>query len=156
MVRTAMKQRDKLEKDIADLEKTIRDQKAKVGAKVWTLSLQEIGPKALQTVTGFAKEQRLKLTAFRPQKPNDVNGMTQLPFLISIEGSYPSILNFIRQIETSNSKLAPNLVQLSSTDGSSDLVTATIGVMAYTLPAPPEKSSPKKTQEKVNATQKEN
>ena len=57
--------------------------------------------------------------------------MTQLPFLIGVDGSYPNVVAFVKDIETKGTKLALSQVQLSSSDGTTDKVSASIGVVAY-------------------------
>lgn len=125
---------------------------AKIASQVWTEPIAEIGPTALESITAFARTQKLTLLGFRPQKTLDVNGLTQLPFLISVEGPYPNIMKFVRQLEASDLRMGTSLVQVSANDPNSDLVNATIGVVAYKL------ISTAKTVAKgnTNATQKEN
>lgn len=143
-------QRD-LEKRIADLEKDKTAAKAKIASLVWSLPLEEVGPKALESITAFAQKQKLKLIAFRPQKAVEVNGMNQLPFVISIEGPYPGIMRFLRDLDQPDLKLGTNLVQVSSSDPNTDLVSATVGVVAYK-----QLEVKTKSQEKPNAAKKEN
>lgn len=139
---------DRLEKLKKDKVQTT----AKIASQVWAQPIEEIGPTALQSITAFAQTQRLKLLGFRPQKTVDVNGLTQLPFLISVEGAYPNIIKFVRQLEASDLKMGTSLVQVSATDPNSDLVNATVGVVAYRLISTA-KPAPKGN---TNATKKEN
>jgi hypothetical protein len=105
--------------------------KTVVAAQTWTDSAEEIGPKALAFITSFAQKNRLKLIAFRPQKAVEVNSMDQLPFLISVEGPFPGVMGILQDLEDPALKLGTSLVQISSSDPSSDLVSATIGIVAY-------------------------
>jgi hypothetical protein len=137
---------DRLEKLKADntvFKTTIRDH-------TWPQKTEEIGPKALTFITAFAQKHRLKLMAFRPQKAVEVNNLTQLPFLISIEGPFPGVMNFARELEDPKLKLGTSMVQVSSNDPNSDLVSATIGVVAY------KQFEVKKPQGKTNEAKKEN
>ncbi len=134
---------DKLKSDGAAL-------KTKVDSLVWNEPIEEVGPKALETITKSAQSQRLKLLAFRPQKVQEVNNLTQLPFTISIEGPYPGVMSFIREMAKPEHKLGTSMVQLSGNDPNSDLISATIGVVAY------KKLETKKPPVKSNATKKEN
>lgn len=138
---------------IARLNKIEADKKllvTQVTNHTWPLKTEEVGPKALESITAFAQKHRLKLMAFRPQKPAEVNNLTQLPFVISIEGPYPAIMRFTKELESPALKLGTNLVQISGTDPNSDLVSATIGVVAY------KQIEVKKPQGKTNAAKKEN
>lgn len=125
---------------------------AKIATQVWSEPIAEIGPIALESITAFAQTQKLKLLGFRPQKTVDVNGLTQLPFLISVEGAYPNIMKFVRQLEASDLRMGTSLVQVSATDANSDLVNATVGVVAYKIIS----TAKPATQGNTNATKKEN
>ncbi len=146
----ARSQRD-LEERVRKLEENKALTTATIVTQVWAEPVEEIGPKALESITAYARTQKLKLMAFRPQKTVDVDGLVQLPFLISVEGSYPNIMKFVRQLEASNLRMGTSLVQVSSTDPNSDLVSATVGVVAYKSV-----SSIPVTKGNTNATKKEN
>ena len=125
---------------------------AKIASQVWSEPIAEIGPTALESITAFARTEKLTLLGFRPQKAVEVNGLTQLPFLISVEGPYPNIMKFVRQLEASDLRMGTSLVQVSANDPNSDLVNATIGVVAYKLIS----TSKPVTKGNTNATKKEN
>ena len=118
--------------------------------QVWKVPIAEVGPGALEAITALAQQNRLKLIAFRPQKAVEVNELTQLPFVISIEGSYPNVLNFVRALEKPELKLGISMVQISTSDPNSDLVAATVGIVAYRQIEKP------KTTKTSNAAKKEN
>jgi Tfp pilus assembly protein PilO len=142
------------ERELEDRLKKLKADKVKLATQIvthtWPLKMEEIGPKGLESINAFAGKHRLKLMAFRPQKPLEVNNLTQLPFLISIEGPYPAIMRFVKELENPSLKLGTNLVQISGSDPNSDLVSATIGVVAY------KQIEIKKPQGKTNAAKKEN
>lgn len=150
---TASKVRSQRELDerIRKLEENKTLTAATVVSQVWGEPVEEIGPKALESITAYARTQKLKLMAFRPQKTVEVDGLIQLPFLISVEGSYPNIIRFVRQLESGNLKMGTSLVQVSSTDPNSDLVSASIGIVAYKSV-----SSIAVAKGNTNATKKEN
>jgi Tfp pilus assembly protein PilO len=137
-----------LDERIAKLEKERTSTQATIDSWTWTEPIAQIGPKALNSITLFAQRNHLKLIAFRPQKTTDVNELTQLPFVISIEGAYPSVMQFVKDLETPTLKLGTGMVQVSTSDPSSDLVAATINVVAY------RKLESKTSQEKPNAAKK--
>ena len=106
---------------------------------LWTGSTEDIGPKALASVTTLALNRHLKVSAFRPQKTVDMNGLLQVPFTASISGTFADAALFVRDLQNTKYKLAVSLVQLTAADGTSDAVTGTVNVVAYTreaLPAP--------------------
>jgi len=111
--------------------KDANEQEAKNKPLLWNISLENIGPAALAKITSLAKAHQVKLSSFRPQRTGDVDGLTQVPFLMTIDGSYPNVVGFVRDIETSDSKLAVSQAQMTSSDGGSDKVSASIGIVAY-------------------------
>ncbi len=145
--------RNDLEKQVDRLESDKKKLNTQISGQVWTEPLEEIGPTALKSITTFAQSQSLKLMGFRPQKTVEVNGLTQVPFIISVEGTYPNVVKFTRQLEASSLKMGTNLVQVSATDPNSDLVSATIGVVAYRLIST---AKPVVAKNNTNATKKEN
>ena len=144
-----IKARNEIEGQIKDLKTKQALLATNIASRLWTLPPDQIGPKALESITAFARREKLTLKAFRPQKSNEVNGLMQLPYLIAIEGSYPGLMRFLSDLQTAELKVATSVVQLANTDPNSDLVSATVGVVAYrTLevakPAPTKKINAKK------------
>jgi Tfp pilus assembly protein PilO len=139
-----------LDERIAKLEAERIAAQLTIDSWVWKEPIADIGPKALASVTNYSQRNRLKLIAFRPQKTVEINELTQVPFVISIEGAYPNILRFVKELETPSLKLGTGMVQVSTSDSNSDLVSATISVVAYRKP------EAKRTPEKPNAAKKEN
>ena len=139
-----------LEDRIGKLEAERKAAKTTIDSWVWTEKVEDVGPKALESITAYAQRNHLKLIAFRPQKAVEVNELTQLPFVIAIEGAYPNIVRFVKDLETPSLKLGTGMIQVSTSDSNSDLVAATISVVAYRKP------ETKKPQVKPNAAKKEN
>ncbi|MFY9233863.1 MAG: type 4a pilus biogenesis protein PilO [Fimbriimonadaceae bacterium] len=98
---------------------------------IWNQDAQTIGAKALEMVSRKARAFELKLSAFRPQRETDVGALRQLPFLILVEGTYPKVAAFLSSLEQPLTKLAVNGIQIASSDGASDGVTASITVIAF-------------------------
>ncbi len=119
-----------------------------VATNTWSGNIEEISPTALARVTQSARQRGLNLLSFRPQRAADNNLPIQLPFLATLEGTYPSVLQFARDLETKGSRLVVSSVMVSSTDASSDRVTASIGLVAFIDPTPP---PPVPAKEKTNA-----
>ncbi len=109
---------------------------ADIDPMLWDGTAEQVGPRALSTVTKLAQTRHLKIIAFRPQKPVDAEGLVQIPFSISVEGAYPDTMRLVKDLETSNSKLAVSLVQVQASDAATDHVTGTVNVVAYMKPAP--------------------
>jgi Tfp pilus assembly protein PilO len=125
---------------------TIKDRLAATSADVaryvWTVPQDRIGGQSLAAVTNIAMKHSVRLLAFRPQKATDENGLTRLPYMVVLDGTFPSVAAMLRDLETTSNKLAVNLVQIASADASTDQVNATIGVIAYTPTTPTVTSAP--------------
>lgn len=127
----------RLQAETKGLEKQTQDVLAKVAPLLWDGKAEEIGPKALASVTKLAKARKLRVLAFRPQKPIEMEGLVQIPFSISTDGTYPNTMQLVKDLETSGAKLAVSLVQVAASDGATDQVTASINVVAYVKAVPP-------------------
>lgn len=117
-----------------------RDQLAESRAanakRLWTVPASQVAPTALDQVTRLAAARNLKVIALRPQRANDLEGVTQIPFLLTVEGSFPSALALARDMERPDRRMAVSLIQLSSADGASDKVTMSLGMSAFVAEAP--------------------
>jgi Tfp pilus assembly protein PilO len=109
---------------------------AVVVSRTWTQPQQEIHPAVLNKVSSLARANRVKMTALRPQRAGEAGELQTIPFVLSAEGSYPDVVRFVTAIENPANKLAVNLLQLSSADGESDRVTATVGLVAFRREVP--------------------
>jgi Tfp pilus assembly protein PilO len=126
-------QRDTLRAQIAikDAKKSSADAEARVKETTWTGDPKQIPPAALAKVSTLATQRGLKLVAFRPQRTNEAGVFRQLPFLVTVEGPYPSITKFCQDIDQPSSRLAVDLIQIASADAASNAVTASVGLVAY-------------------------
>lgn len=121
----AIRQKTKdAEEQLSLAQNTIRMQ-------TWTLPEPQVGPTALAQVTALVKQNGLNLISFRPQRRNEDGKFVQLPFLLTIEGSYPKVVNLLKALEKPQTKLAVTLAQVASSDAASDAVTGSIGLVAY-------------------------
>ena len=120
--------------ETADAKKREETLKAKIASLTWTNTPDQVSSTSLDRVSALAKARRLTLMAFRPQKQVQVEGLTQLPFLILVDGPFPAVMQFMNDIDRTDTKLAVSLVQISSADEASDRVSATIGAAAYLKP----------------------
>lgn len=98
---------------------------------LWSEKPDAIAPQALGIVTGAAKTHGLKLSAFRPQKPVVEGDLEVLNYVVALEGRFPAVADFLRTLETPGNRLAVNLFQVTSSDGATDSVTATVGLVAF-------------------------
>jgi len=133
-VQDLMNKSDAEKAEFATLDKANR-------TRTWSCSQEEVGPSALATMTRLAKVCRLKLTAFRPQKAVELKGVTEMPFLMEVEGTFLNIESLLKELEKPELKLVPDMFQLAAGDESVENVTATITVAAFWQAPPAEKKS---------------
>lgn len=118
------------EQTYAERKKLLASQEL-IASRVWADTTDGIGAKSLDLCTKLAKMQGLKLTAYRPQKPVEDGELIRLSFVMTLEGPFPAVQQFVRQLESPARKLSVHLVQVASADDASDLVNATIGITAF-------------------------
>jgi Tfp pilus assembly protein PilO len=126
--------RNKVDQEIALAKAQNRQLTASIDAHTWPIPADQVGPQALAKVTALAKSHNVKLVAFRPQKQNDAEGLIQLPFLILVDGQFTSVMQFMKDLDKTDTKLAVSLVQMASADEATDRVTASVGAAAYLKP----------------------
>jgi len=112
--------------------------KATIEKRSWSEGPEKVAPLALTKVNQYVSETGVRLLAFRPQRSLAGKDLQPVPFLVSVEGTYPKIMAFCQKLDFQEPKLAVNLVQVASADSASDKVTASIGLTAYAkVPDPP-------------------
>jgi Tfp pilus assembly protein PilO len=124
-------ERERLERDVAALNETTAATSAKVAQVLWDQNADIIGPTALSQINAFARARGVRLASFRPQQVATDGDLTRQPYLITLEGSFPNVMAFLRDVQAPEIKLAVHLVQMTAADGRSDIVNANIGVTAY-------------------------
>jgi len=135
------------QKEVATLAETneARDRKLEienfVALKTWQGDSQTVTPAAFAIVNRLVTANKLKLVRFQPQKTGVVGELAQLPFVLTVEGSYLQTLKLTEALEA-ESKLVVTLVQLGSSDPATDATTATIGLTAYLKQEPEPATQP--------------
>jgi Tfp pilus assembly protein PilO len=122
--------------DTQRAHKSLEGAQELLSSRVWSVPVAHIGPTALQRVTKLAQARQLKLTAMRPQRGGDVADLTQLPFIITVEGPFPQALGFVNDIQAPANRMAVSSLQIAAQDGVSDNVTLTVVLSAFTLRTP--------------------
>lgn len=124
----------KVKDETAALALRYDEAKAQAARFLWTESPDAIAPKALSIVTEAANKNQLKINAFRPQKPTTSGELEELHYVVAIEGRFPTVATFLKSVETPDNRLAVDLFQVTSADGATDRVTATVGLVAFREP----------------------
>ncbi len=125
------KSESELKSDKARAMANLAESEQTVNSLTWQVSRDEVGPSAMAWVSQRARQNNVEVSAFRPQRTVDADGLQQLNYLVTAEGSYPNVMKFIKVFEGSDSLLAVRALQVASIDGASDTVRATISLVAY-------------------------
>lgn len=112
------------------IEKAEKLEKSNI-ARLWDLGPEALGPIAMSRVSNMAKSNNLSLVSFRPLRNASAGDLVRSGFTIALEGTFPKVIQFARKLETPETKLAVVSLQVTATDGASDNVSATVGVIAY-------------------------
>jgi len=123
-------------KDLQQKKDYLTQQKleqAKNQKVTWPGDGSQIAPSALDFVTKVAAKHNVKLVGFRPQRAVDAGLVSQLPFLINMEGAFKDVMAAEADIESPASRMVVENYQIGSSQESTDQVTGTIGVEAYTI-----------------------
>jgi Tfp pilus assembly protein PilO len=120
-----------LQREVADLKKESAAITMQIEPLLWDASVAQIAPQALASINRLAASHKVQILAFRPQKPIETTGLTLMPFSLTVDGSYPNVMQVVKDLDKSNLKLAVGLVQVGASDGATDHVTGTINIVAY-------------------------
>jgi|GEM_PF-1806241 len=116
--------------ELAVRERELEELKAADPA-IWEGLTETVTPQILQSVTLMAKAQGVTLKSFRPQNPVADGDISRSNFVVLIEGPFPKVVAFTKAIDTKSSRLGLNQVQLAAVDQETDVVSATVSVIAY-------------------------
>jgi Tfp pilus assembly protein PilO len=107
--------------------------RASANARLWKGNADTVMALVLAQMTRRAAGHNLQIAAFRPQKPQIIGGATELPLNMQVSGPYLTVLAFVNSFDTADARLVLRSIQFGSTDGASNVVTATVGLSAYYL-----------------------
>ncbi|MCC7434966.1 MAG: type 4a pilus biogenesis protein PilO [Methanoregulaceae archaeon] len=131
VVATRAQEDRNLDASIETLRTEVSTLRAKNLMRLWTQPADEVAAATMAKVTSLAQGRNLKVIAFRPQRTVDDAGVVRLPYQVTLEGPFPQVIGFLQGLETSKFRAIVSTVQIASSDGATDKVTATIGVVAY-------------------------
>lgn len=121
----------KLESEVEKLREQVTADRKSVESKVWKEAGDQLGAEAMKTISNYAAQSKLKVIAFRPQRSQDDANLTRFGYLAALDGPFPNVMQFISSIESNANKLALSSVQITSVDGASDRVSASVSVVAF-------------------------
>lgn len=118
-------------REAAQLRDEVKSDREYVNSKLWNGSPETLGADALASVDKFAKKNQIAVQAFRPQRTVTSEGIVRYPYSVVVQGSFPRVLQLVRDLQAPGTLFAVTSVQLTSADGATDSVTATIGLAAF-------------------------
>lgn len=115
---------DKADEQLEGLEKIIRP-------LLWKEKGEAITPLLLDQVSQHSKAQQIRLVAFRPQRQQAFDGVTEMPFSVYVNGSYGGVRGLLKWLDTASSKVVLRSAQISASDPKTSVVTAVISISAF-------------------------
>jgi Tfp pilus assembly protein PilO len=119
-----------------DVRERLTQMEARSARLLWNVPAPQVGPQAMARVNVLAQKYGVNVVAFRPQRTSKIGTVTELPMAVSLEGPFPGIAGFLTDLEAPANRLAVTLVQVSAADGNSNLVNATVGLVALQVDPP--------------------
>jgi hypothetical protein len=118
----------------SDLEKATAmsaNAKGRIESKLWDLDSQELGASVLSNLNGLAEKQHIQVADFRIEKPFDVAGQREAPFVVVLEGDFKAVMKVVASLEDPKSKLGISMLQMATSDKGTGAVKATVGLTAF-------------------------
>lgn len=129
--------RKQLEEEIVKAKTRELEARKAFAPRLWAGNTETVTASVLADLTNKANKSKLQVGAFRPQKLQPLEGLTELPFSIQVAGPFPAVRAFVATLDVPNSRLALRSMQIASSDAGSSAVTATLGISAYMLSITP-------------------
>lgn len=136
----ARQARFEIELQTQEAEENRMQAMAAVEKRVYGVQAEKVAPLAMSSASILARKHGLKIVAFRPQRVVTDAALPHVPYLITLDGPFPKVAAFMRDLDAKGSRLAVNLVQVASSDPASDRVNATIGAVAFLSPDVPKET----------------
>jgi len=97
----------------------------------WKEGSATIGSAVLSAVAKVADSCHVQLSGFRSDKLVGSSLVQEVPFVGVVTGTFPDVMSFVGKVESPASKLALNMLQVTTTDSKAGTITATLGIVAF-------------------------
>jgi hypothetical protein len=128
----------KRKSDLAHITARVHDRNARLKTSAeavrrgqWKEGSAMIGAAVLNSLSKAADSCHVQLGGFRSDKAASSALLQQVPFVAVVDGAFPDVMAFVQKVEAPSSKLALNLLQVTSSDAKAGSVTATLGIVAF-------------------------
>ncbi len=123
--------RRKIQSEISDAQTRTLQMRKETQGRIWPGDAELVTSQVLARLTDQANQRSLKLAAFRPQKMQPLQGVTELPYNVQLAGPYPVVRAMIQSLDAPQSRLVLRSIQIASSEAASSAVVATLGLSAY-------------------------
>jgi Tfp pilus assembly protein PilO len=124
------KQRN-LERSIQVDQEEAKEARAAIAPRLWKGDENHVGASVLALVTNTTLQDGVKLTAFRPQRTVDLQGVTELPYVIQLSGPYSGIRAVMHTLDSSDSKIVLQSAEVNASEEVTGSVTSSVGICAF-------------------------
>ena len=118
-------------REIIDTRTRTRQDQAALAPRLWPGDANSVSSAVLALLTHQTRQHGLKLGDFRPQRPLALDEVTELPFSVQVSGPFPKVQAVMGALDAGRSRVVLRAVQVASSEETSDVVTATLGLSAY-------------------------
>lgn len=137
--RKAEEQKVQLNLELKRLREDFDISQKDLESRIWEGTQESASPLVLARLNDFAVARGIAVKSFRPQKPSENGGLTQLGYVLALDGTFPQILDMIRDIEQKLPRVAVHQINFVTADAAAGTVSANLGLAAFVLPPVPEK-----------------
>lgn len=118
--------------DIAETRHQTRVARMTIQPRLWHGNPEFVTATALALLTRQTEKRSLKLTSFRPDRPQEFADMTELRFDVQVAGPYAGLHSLLEAQDVRGSKLVLRSVQITASQTTSGgTVTASLGLSAF-------------------------
>jgi len=128
--------RRRIADDIADTRRQARLAQMTVRPRLWRGDPEAVTATILAQLTGQTGKHLLKLTAFRPERPQVFEEVTEVRFDIQVAGPYAGVHYLLGALDAPGSKIVLRSVQIAPAAAAANAVTATLGLSAFVVSDP--------------------
>jgi hypothetical protein len=128
--RAATSSRRRMVDDIADTRRQTRVARMAIQPRLWHGNPEFVTAAALALLTRQTETHSLKLTSFRPDRPQEFADMTELRFDVQVAGPYAGLHSLLEAQDARGSKIVLRSVQITASQATGG-VTASLGLSAF-------------------------
>lgn len=128
--------RRRMADDIANTRRQVHLAQAAIAPRLWRGDPEAITATILAQMTGLTGKHGLKLTAFRPERPQVFDGITEVRFDVQVAGPYAGVHALLDGLDGRGSKVVLRSIQIAPTAAAANTVTATLGLSAFVATDP--------------------